>query len=60
MLVMPATPATGLSRVVLVEDKPAAAPRGAGRDVRIRRYRLARLEVEARDGRFSHLRESHD
>ncbi|WP_205698477.1 hypothetical protein [Conexibacter sp. SYSU D00693] len=43
-------------RVVLVAEKE----RATGTEAKIRRYRLARLQLERRDERFAHLRRSHD
>lgn len=44
------------SRVLLVVDTKREAPA----DPRIRRYRLARVQTDARAERFAHLRRSHD
>lgn len=55
---LPMTSPAQLSRVLLVADRPAqsATPTKA----KIRRYRLARLQLEARDARFAHLRRAYD
>ena len=56
MLPMPS--AAPLSRVLLVAEKPA--PAAAASSARIRRYKLARLQLDAREARFAHLRHAHD
>lgn len=61
--IMPAMtrPATS-SKVVLVEDRTAAPD--AHRSVPVRRYRLARLQIEGRSSdpasRFDHLKRIYD
>ena len=54
---MPAT--TSTSRVLLVADRDGGTSRPAD-GPKVRRYKLARLELARPDDRFAHLKRSHD
>jgi hypothetical protein len=60
LLAMSANSVAAAARVLLVERRDTVAPRDPNAH-KVRRYRLARLQLNGRPGaRFEHLRRSYD